>query len=104
MVWDSLTDFAVEVFSYCVTSNHTHFLVRAEATELISQWMQQVEGEFAQWYNRRKKRSGAFWEGRFLNFTRQPTHARCQRKPIGRLDSFSATNAPQSEKSSPTSD
>jgi len=32
---------------------------------VISGWMQEVEGQFAQTYNRRKKRSGAFWEGRY---------------------------------------
>jgi hypothetical protein len=27
--------------------------------------MQEIEGQFAQAYNRRKKRSGSFWEGRY---------------------------------------
>ena len=58
VIWESLARFPVEIFSYCLTSNHTHFLVRAADEDLISRWMQQVEGEFAQWYNRRKKRSG----------------------------------------------
>ena len=31
----------------------------------VSQWMQHLEGEFAQAYNRRKHRSGAFWSDRF---------------------------------------
>ena len=65
VIWESLARFPVEIFSYCLTSNHTHFLVRAADEDLISRWMQQVEGEFAQWYNRRKKRSGGFWEGRY---------------------------------------
>ena len=65
MVWESLRSFAVEVFSYCLTSNHTHFLVQAEEPAQISQWMQELEGQFAQGYNRRKKRSGSFWEDRY---------------------------------------
>ena len=65
IMWESLDQFAVEVFSYCLTSNHTHFLVRSEEPGLVSQWMQEVEGQFAQAYNRRKKRSGSFWEGRY---------------------------------------
>ena len=65
IMWESLDHFAVEVFSYCLTSNHTHFLVRSEEPGLISQWMQEVEGQFAQAYNRRKKRSGSFWEDRY---------------------------------------
>ena len=39
--------------------------VISEQPGLISQWMQEVEGQFAQVYNRRKKRSGSFWEGRY---------------------------------------
>lgn len=65
IVWESLQRFEVDVFSYCLTSNHTHFLVRSEEPEIISYWMQAIEGQFAQVYNRRKKRSGAFWEGRY---------------------------------------
>ena len=64
-VWESLRRFAVQVLSYCITSNHTHFLVRSETSEIISPWMQQIEGRMAQAYNRRKRRSGAFWEGRY---------------------------------------
>ncbi|MCI0536924.1 MAG: hypothetical protein L0Z50_17050 [Verrucomicrobiales bacterium] len=39
--------------------------MRSEEPELISAWMQELEGQFAQAYNRRKGRSGAFWEGRY---------------------------------------
>jgi len=72
LVWRSRERFAVEIFSYCLTSNHTHFPVRAKDSDLISQWMQQIEGEFAQWYNRRQKRSGAFWEGRYHSTMIEP--------------------------------
>jgi putative transposase len=53
------------VFAYCITSNHTHLLVRSESAEAISHWMQETEGEFGQAYNRRKGRSGAFWSDRY---------------------------------------
>jgi putative transposase len=36
MMWGSLDHAAVEVFSYCLTSTHTHFLVRSEEPGLIS--------------------------------------------------------------------
>ena len=72
MLWQSLRQFPVEVWSYCLTSNQAHWLVRAQDSELISQWMQQIEGEFAQWYSRRKERSGAFWEGRYHSTIIEP--------------------------------
>ena len=55
----------MSVFAYCLTSNRTHLLVHSEWPEALSQWMQELDGEFAQAYNRRKARSGAFWTDRY---------------------------------------
>ena len=65
LLWSSVRNYPITVFAYCVTSNHTHVLVRSESESAVSQWMQQTEGEFAQSYNRRKGRSGAFWGDRY---------------------------------------
>jgi REP element-mobilizing transposase RayT len=65
LAWSSLRVFPISVLAYCVTSNHTHFLVRSESGEAVSQWIQRLDGEFAQAYNRRKGRSGAFWSDRY---------------------------------------
>jgi putative transposase len=64
-LWHSVREFPITVFAYCITSNHTHVLVRSESDTAVSQWMQEVEGEFAQSYNRRKHRRGAFWADRY---------------------------------------
>jgi putative transposase len=57
----------IALFNYTITSNHTHLLLQArnQRTETLSHFMQVLEGDFAQLYNRRKNRSGAFWEGRY---------------------------------------
>jgi len=56
----------VRLLTYCITSNHVHLLMTSEATDAaISNFMQALQGQFAQAYNRRKKRSGAFWENRY---------------------------------------
>ena len=65
LLWKSVQKFPVTVFGYCITSNHTHVLASSESQGAVSRWMQQVEGEFAQNYNRRKHRSGAFWSDRY---------------------------------------
>jgi REP element-mobilizing transposase RayT len=65
LLWSSVRNFPIKVFAYCVTSNHTHVRVRSESETAVSQWMQETEGEFAQSYNRRKARSGAFWGDRY---------------------------------------
>ena len=65
LLWRSVQEYPVTVLAYCITSNHTHLLACSESQGAISQWMQQTEGEFAQSYNRRKHRSGAFWSDRY---------------------------------------
>jgi putative transposase len=55
----------LSVLAYCITSNHTHLLVETPAPDSVSRMMQQLEGEFAEWYNLRKRRSGAFWSDRY---------------------------------------
>ena len=56
----------LSVLTYCITSNHVHLLLVSRTTDsAISSIMQALEGEFAGYYNRRKRRSGAFWGGRF---------------------------------------
>ncbi|MDA1274876.1 MAG: transposase [Verrucomicrobia bacterium] len=64
--------FDISLLDYCETSNHVHLLAFAEDTGQICQFMQRVEGQFAQSYNRRKKRRGAFWEDRFHSTTVEP--------------------------------
>ena len=61
----SVREFRVSLLTFSVTSNHTHLLVRAKEPEYVSALMQKLEGEFAEYYNIRKRRSGAFWAGRY---------------------------------------
>jgi putative transposase len=64
--------FNISLLDYCETDNHVHLLGYSEETEHVSQFMQMVHGEFAQAYNRRKNRSGAFWADRFHSTMIQP--------------------------------
>lgn len=61
----AMREFQVSLLAYCITSNHTHLLLEALAPRAISTMMQKMEGEFAEWYNLRKHRSGAFWGDRY---------------------------------------
>jgi putative transposase len=60
-----LPRFEISLLDYCQTSNHVHRLSRAEKPDQISRFMQTLEGEFAQAYNRRHNRSDAYWSDRF---------------------------------------
>lgn len=65
MLRQRLKDYATPLLGYTITSNHVHLLVCALSENAISEMMDSLEGDFAQYYNLRKKRSGAFWGGRF---------------------------------------
>lgn len=67
-----LTQFDLRLLDYCEISNHVHLLSRSESPDRISRFMQALEGQFAQAYNRRKNRSGKFWSDRFHATIIQP--------------------------------
>jgi putative transposase len=58
---EQLQEHALWLLDYCVTCNHVHLLVDAKDRAELSAWMQRVAGEFARAYNRRKRRTNAFW-------------------------------------------
>jgi putative transposase len=58
-------EFAVSLLNYCITSNHTHQIAVETSSGGISSMMQKLEGGFAVSFNRRKNRSGSFWEDRY---------------------------------------
>ena len=62
---EHLGSYEISILDYCVTSNHVHLLADALEREQLSGFMREVEGEFAKEYNRRKKRSNAFWGDRY---------------------------------------
>jgi putative transposase len=67
MIRERLGGSGVFLLNYTITSNHTHMLLIVESggTEALSRFMQSLEGDFAQYYNRRKRRHGAFWTDRY---------------------------------------
>lgn len=68
MMRERLTNHRISLFTYTLTSNHVHLLLRpnpAAALESLSRFMQSLEGDFAQYYNRRKGRKNAFWGDRY---------------------------------------
>jgi putative transposase len=64
--------FDLSLLDHCLTSNHVHVMACAEDPQQISRFMQKVAGEWAQSYNRRKRRSGACWEDRFHSTMIEP--------------------------------
>ena len=67
MIRKAVARFPITVLGYCLTSNHTHLLlkIREGGAETLGRFMQSLEGDFAQAYNLRRERSGAFWSDRY---------------------------------------
>lgn len=57
--------FGLCVLNFSATPSHVHLLVRDCGQGEITRSMQLVAGRTAQEFNRRKGRSGAFWEARY---------------------------------------
>lgn len=68
MLRERLETHAIDLFNYCITSNHVHLLLRDRASDDASRipaFMNSLAGDFAQYYNLRKQRSGSFWGDRY---------------------------------------
>lgn len=65
MLRKRLPRYDLSLLGYCLTSNHVHLLFRAASREAIAGLMQSLAGDFSSSYNRRKRRSNAFWGERY---------------------------------------
>jgi putative transposase len=64
-LWQELSKkYGVRVHAYCLMTNHVHFLVTPDADDGISLVMKQIGSRYAQYINKKYKRTGTFWEGR----------------------------------------
>jgi REP element-mobilizing transposase RayT len=59
-----VTDFEWQCLAYCLMTNHYHLFVQT-AHGNLSKGMRQLNGVFTQWSNRRHRRSGHLFQGRY---------------------------------------
>jgi putative transposase len=53
------------VHAYCLMTNHVHLLVTPAAVNGCTDLMRDLGQRYVQYFNRRHKRTGTLWEGRF---------------------------------------
>lgn len=58
--------YRVDVHDYCLMSNHFHLLVETEL-ENLSLFMKHINSNYAIYFNKRLKRSGHLWQGRYYS-------------------------------------
>lgn len=64
LLQENLKEHDVEIYAYCVMSNHFHLLVKAEK-ETMPIFMAKVLGRYAKYYNYKHKRTGYVFENRY---------------------------------------
>ncbi len=55
----------VDIGAYCLMPNHFHLLVKQTSDEGISKFMQKISTGYSMYYNKKYKRTGGLFEGKF---------------------------------------
>ncbi len=66
IVCKACKDYKVVLHDYCLMSNHFHLLIETKMDNL-SLFMKYINSNYAIYANRKLKRSGHFWQGRFYS-------------------------------------
>jgi len=56
--------YKVNVHDYCLMDNHYHLLIQT-TSENLSLYMRQINSNYAKYFNKKYKRSGYLWQGRY---------------------------------------
>lgn len=59
-----LSNYDVEIYAYCIMSNHVHLIIKSEFQEL-SMYMAICLAKYAEYYNYKHKRNGHVFQNRF---------------------------------------
>jgi putative transposase len=62
---DASRKYDCAIYAYVLMTNHVHLLASAQRADGLSRMMQHLGGRFVNYINRRYRRSGTLWEGRF---------------------------------------
>ena len=63
-LWEAVQWFELTCSAYCLMGNHYHLIVRTREANL-SRAVRDINGSYAQWWNRRHKHVGHVFQGRF---------------------------------------
>jgi len=55
----------VEIICYCLNPNHFHLILRQVADGGISEYMKRLSGGYTWYFNKKHKRSGSLFQGKF---------------------------------------
>jgi len=65
---------SIEIFSYCLMTNHIHLVVTPPDEKSLSSAMRDCHSTFAIYFNRKYNFSGHLWQGRYYGCALDSTH------------------------------
>jgi putative transposase len=59
--------FGFKLFGYCLMPNHVHVMLEPNDPVALAKIMQSITQTYTFWFNKKYKKSGHLWQGRFKN-------------------------------------
>ncbi len=74
----------LDIWAYCLMPNHIHVVAVPRSPESLARALGHTQWQFAQWLNRRTRRTGHLWENRFYSCPLDQAHLWCAARYVER--------------------
>ncbi|AKI96645.1 transposase [Kosmotoga pacifica] len=69
------TKYELKIYAYCLMNNHVHFIVVPEREDSLAMTFKYAHMRYSQYFNRKHRRTGHLWQGRFYSCPLDQEHA-----------------------------
>ena len=76
--------YGITILSYCLMSNHVHFIVVPKTKESLSRTFNFAHVQYSKYYNHKKNLKGHLWQNRFYSCVLDEKHLICAARYIER--------------------
>jgi len=59
--------YKIQIYAYCLMSNHIHLLIETDTAKTMSKFMQQLNRKYSVYYNNKYKLTGHLWQDRYIS-------------------------------------
>jgi len=67
--------YGMKIYAYCLMSNHVHFIAAPVKEDSLAMTFKYVNMRYSSYFNKKNRRSGHLWQGRFYSCPLQFEHA-----------------------------
>jgi putative transposase len=71
---DYIHKFSLQIWAYCLMSNHVHFICIPQTEETLSKTFNTLHMRYSQYFNRKMDVKGHLWQGRFFSCVLDERH------------------------------